>query len=67
MSNKVNHRRKHQKVRRECEKLRNWASNGGVQGASRGRRSWKRLRNRSIRRVGRWFGSFTRAVELDGE
>lgn len=52
MSNKVNHRRKHQKKRSECAHLRTWASWGGTQGAAKGRRRYKALRNRSARRTG---------------
>jgi hypothetical protein len=58
MSNKINHRRKGQCRRSECATLKGWASWGGVQGASRGRRRWKRIRNRTLRRAGRYHGVF---------
>lgn len=58
MSNKANHRRTHQRVREEAPwSLRSWTSNGGVQGASRGRRRWKRIRNRTLRRTGKYLRS----------
>ena len=67
MANKINHRRNGQRKRREGETLKNWASNGGIQGASRGRRRWKRIRERTVRRTGRYFGycAVFRPVELE--
>jgi hypothetical protein len=51
MSNKINHRRKHQ--RRRGNTLLTWYSFGGRRGTARGRRRWKRIGHRSLRRTGK--------------
>jgi hypothetical protein len=51
MSNKINHRRRGQRLR-SIDRQR-WASWGGRRGTAKGRRRWKKFGHRSLRRTGK--------------